>query len=456
LSPHSIAVIGSGISGLSAAWLLSQNHKVTVFEADDRLGGHTNTIGVTLQDGRSLAVDTGFIVSNIWTYPNFTALMSYLDVKMQNTQMTFSASFDNGAYEYSGDHLGTMLGNKRQWISPRHLRLVADLVRFYKTAERDAAKTPDTLSLGQYLATNRYSKNFVDRHILPVAGAIWSSGNGDIAKYPFNAFVKFFANHKLFMLGDRPAWQTVKGGSRTYVEALEKDAKFAVRLNAPVESITRTPHGVIVKTKNSTAETFDQVVVATHGDMALRLLADPSQMERELLSPFKTSLNTAVLHRDKTLMPKGRRFWSAWNYHGIPDDKGPNDKGANEKGPNSKNVAVTYWMNALQHLDSPETHLVSLNPLRSPDPALTDRTLQYRHPIFTPETLAAQKQLWSLQGKNRTWFAGAWFGAGFHEDGLQAGLAVAEQLGGMKRPWAVANQNSRIFADSAEQLLAAE
>ncbi len=440
--PLHIAVIGSGISGLSAAWHLSHHHKVTLFEAEGRIGGHTHTVDVALKDGRSLPVDTGFIVSNSWTYPNFTALMSYLDVKMIDTRMTFSVSFDEGGYEYSGDHIGTLLGHTRQWVSPKHLRLVAELVRFYNTAERDAPLVSEQVTLGEYLTTNRYSQHFMERHILPLAGAIWSSGNGDIAKFPFRAFVKFFANHKLFMLRDRPLWQTVKGGSRTYVEALTKDAKFDVRLNAGVKRVVRTDKGATLQTALGEAGTFDHVVIATHGDTALSLLDQPSDDEQRLLSPFKTSLNTAILHRDEKLMPRGKRFWAAWNYHGVPDDKG--------------RVAVSYWMNALQKLDSSENHFVSLNPLRMPDSAKTDRVLQYRHPIFTPETLAAQKELWSLQGQNRTWFAGAWFGAGFHEDGLQAGLAVAEQLGGFKRPWAVANENARIYVEGADALRAAE
>jgi uncharacterized protein len=426
-----IAVIGSGISGLSAAWLLSQKHNVTLFEAANRLGGHSNTIDVRLPDGRTLPIDTGFIVSNSWTYPNFTALMDYLDVALIKTKMTFSVTFDGGAYEYSGDHLGTMLGRARQWVSPTHWRLVSDLVRFYKTAEKDAERMPDGLTLEGYLLQNAYSRGFIDRHILPIAGSIWSSGQGDIAKYPFKAFVKFFANHKLFMLGDRPLWQTVKGGARSYVEALAADGKFETVLNTPITSVRRSSDGVTLGLGDGRERRFDHVVIATHGDQALGLLADPSGAETALLSPFCTSRNTAVLHRDKSLMPRGRRFWAAWNYHGDAVDEA--------------RVAVTYWMNALQHLDSPQEHFVSLNPPRMPDAGKIDQVLTYRHPVFTPETLAAQKQLWSLQGQNRTWFCGAWFGAGFHEDGLQAGLAVAEQLGHLRRPWDVADESSRIY-----------
>jgi uncharacterized protein len=443
-----IAVIGSGIAGLSCAWLLSQRHDVTLVEADGRLGGHAHTVDVPTAHGK-VAVDTGFIVSNTWTYPNFTALADYLDVDMVNTQMTFSVALDEGRYEYAGKHLGTLLGTRRQWLQPAHWRMMADLVRFYKTAEGKRASLPDDVTLGQFLAREGYGQGFIRHHILPIAGAIWSATPDEIAAYPFSAFVDFFANHKLFVLGNRPDWRTVKGGSRRYVERLAADGRFATRLNSPVAKITRHPGHATVAFADGTAEEFDHVVLATHGDQALRLLADPSARERDLLSPFRTSANRVVLHRDPALMPKTRRFWSAWNYRSGGDEPAPR-------------LDVTYWMNALQKLDGPTQHFVSLNPETEPKPALVDGTYLYRHPIFTSQTLAAQKQLWSLQGVNRTWFCGAWFGAGFHEDGLQAGLAVAEHLGDVARPWSVPDHSGRIHVhaphvgDPATTVLAAE
>jgi uncharacterized protein len=430
LRPLRIAVIGSGISGLSAAWLLSQQHDVTVFEADNRLGGHSHTVDVPLASGAKLPVDTGFIVSNTWTYPNFTALMSYLDVDMIDTKMTFSVSCDGGRYEYSGDSLATLVGRARQWVSPKHWHLIADLVRFYRTAEKASLSLPEDMTVGQFLSQGGYSKTFVERHILPIAGAIWSSGSDAIATYPLRAFVRFFANHKLFMLGDRPDWQTVNGGSREYVTRLIADGKFEVRLGQGITGVTRHANGVDVEGGSGFRLHYDHVVMATHADQALRLLRDPGDREQSLLGVFRTSRNRAILHRDTSLMPQCRRFWSGWNYHG-PDEK-------------QDLVSVTYWMNALQKLDSPQNHFVSLNPHRAPAAGTVDQEFIYRHPIFTPETLAAQRHLWSLQGVNRTWFAGAWFGAGFHEDGLQAGLAVAEQLGGLQRPWSVAEESGRI------------
>jgi uncharacterized protein len=424
-----IAVIGSGVSGLSCAWALSQRHTVTLFERESRLGGHANTAVVQTAAG-PVAVDTGFIVFNHWSYPNFTALLDYLDQPAVNTQMSFSVSADAGTYEYSGEHLGTLLGTPRQWASPRHWRMMADLIRFYRKAESHAHRVPCGTSIGQYLSDFGYGEAFVQRHILPMAGAIWSSTPDKIAAYPFHAFIKFFANHKLFKLGNRPDWKTVQGGSTEYVTKLVEDARFTQRTGVSISHVKRHTHAVDVYTASG-PESFDHVVVATHGDAALRLLSDPSAQEIGLLSCFKTSLNTVYLHRDAKLMPDRRRFWSAWNYR-MP-----------EAG-TAQAPEITYWMNALQKLQSPEQHFVSLNPAQKPDARLTDATYQYRHPLFDEATLSAQQQLWSLQGVKRTWFCGAWFGAGFHEDGLQAGLAVAEQLGGVRRPWKVEAESGRI------------
>jgi uncharacterized protein len=425
-----IAVVGSGISGLSCAWLLSQRHEVTLIEADSRVGGHANTVDVTAE-GRTSAVDTGFIVSNTWTYPNFSALMDYLDVTMVSTPMTFAVSAEQGRYEYCGNHLGTLFGTPRQWLSPRHWRMVTDLVRFYTTAEAKAKSVPPDVTLGQFLHAEGYGETFMRRHILPMAGAIWSATPDEIARYPLQAFVSFFSNHKLFLLGSRPDWRTVKGGAREYVNKLVEDSRFALRVSTPVRSIRRHSLGVDIQYVSGRAETFDEVVIATHADQALALLADPTIEETRLLSPFKTSGNRAYLHRDAALMPKTRRFWSGWNYL------------ASEQG-DETSPAVTYWMNALQQLDTPVQHFVTLNPVHKPAPHMLDGTFDYRHPIFNTATRAAQDELWSLQGVRRTWFAGAWFGAGFHEDGAQAGLAVAEQLGDLPRPWTVPEPSGRI------------
>jgi uncharacterized protein len=431
-----IAVIGSGISGLSCAWLLSQRHDVTLFESDTRLGGHSHTVDVC-HDNHHASVDTGFIVSNTWTYPNFSALMDYLDVAMVNTQMTFSASTHGGRCEYAGNHLGTLLGTWRQWASPNHWRMMADLVRFYRTAEARAPDMPEGFTLGQFLAAEGYGAAFIHSHILPMAGAIWSATPAEIADYPLRAFIRFFANHGLFVLGQRPDWRTVKGGSRQYVSRLVDDSKFSVRLGAAIAGITRSAFHVDVRTVAGDTETFDHVVIATHADQALRLLRDPTPDERTLLSPFKTSANTVYLHRDPSLMPRTRRFWSGWNYRG--DGTGTEQK-----------LAVTYWMNALQKLETPNQHFVSLNPVTSPATGLVDGTYIYQHPVFNSKTLALQPDLWRLQGVNRTWFAGAWFGSGFHEDGAQAGLAVAEQLGDMQRPWTVPDPSGRIHVHPME------
>lgn len=434
-----IAVVGSGIAGLSCAWALSQRHDVTLIEADRRIGGHANTVTVKTAHG-SVAVDTGFIVFNTWTYPNFTAMMDYLDQDITPTQMGFSISADNSRYEYSGSHLGTLFGTARQWLSPSHWRMMYDLVRFYRNAEKHAPFVKEGTSLGQYLSDHGYSEHFIQRHILPMSGAIWSTSPDLIARYPFHAFIRFFSNHRLLTLGERPDWHTVTGGSREYVTKLVEDSRFTSRINAPVSKLERHSDCVELHFSAGDSEKFDQVVLATHADAALNMLVQPSALERELLSIFKTSNNAVYLHRDKKLMPKHRRFWSGWNYLLNSNSK-------------STTSEVTYWMNALQKLSSTEEHFVSLNPSDKPDADLIDGTYQYRHPLFNEATLSAQRQLWSLQGVDRVWYCGAWFGSGFHEDGLQSGLAVAEQLGGVRRPWNVPNESSRIVLHDVPHIL---
>lgn len=425
-----IAVIGAGISGLSAAWLLSRHHDVALFEAEHRLGGHSNTVEV---DG--VAVDTGFIVYNEATYPNLTALFATLKVETRATDMSFAVSLDAGRLEYAGT-LGGLFVQPRNLISPRFAMMLADLLRFYRHAPRDLPHM-GAQNLDTYLDSHRYGQAFRHDHLYPMAAAIWSTPAADIGRYPAAAFVRFCVNHGLLKVTGRPIWRTVAGGSRTYVARLRQDFRGRLAVGCAVRAVRRLKDGVCVVDASGAQHHVDQVLIATHADQALAMLDSPTPDEIKLLGAFRYSRNRAVLHADAQLMPRHRRAWAAWNYLSDPQSA---------KGP-----SVTYWMNRLQHLPTPHPLFVTLNPIRDPQSATLACDIAYRHPLFDTAAMAAQQRLWSLQGQGGVWFCGAYFGAGFHEDGLQAGLAAAEHLGRVRRPWTVAEESSRIILPDPEQ-----
>ena len=419
---------------MSAAWLLGRGHDVTLYEKDARIGGHSNTVEVATASG-PVAVDTGFIVFNERTYPNLVALLKHLGIATKPSDMSFGVSLDGGRTEYSSVSAGAFLGGGRNLLSARFWSMLLDLVRFYRQAPSDLpALRRSMLSLGAYLDRHKYGEAFQRDHLLPQAAAIWSAPLAAIRDYPACAFVQFFENHELLKLGQRATWRTVEGGARTYVKALTAPYASRLRLGRGVASIRREGGAVWVRDCGGGVERFNAVVIATHADSALKMLDDPSAEERELLGAFRYSKNQAVLHTDPSMMPRTRKQWASWNYVGDDPERG---------------CVVSYWMNLLQSLPCEEQIFLTLNPQRAPrDEAVLYQT-EYEHPLFDARALRAQRRLWTLQGVRETWYCGAHFGAGFHEDGLQAGLAVAEQLGGLKRPWTVEGESGRIPLGSA-------
>jgi uncharacterized protein len=427
-----IAVVGTGISGMAAAWLLSQQHDVTVYEQAARLGGHSNTIDVPGRRG-PVPVDMGFIVYNETTYPNLTALFRHLGVPTRESDMSFAVSLDGGRLEYAGTDLSGLFAQKRNLLRPRFWAMLRDLARFYREAPGDVAATEASgESLGAYAARRGYGEAFMCDHLLPMAAAIWSAPNDAAAAHPAASFIRFCDNHGLLKLRDRPAWRTVDGGSRAYVSRLTASYAGAVRLSCGVRQIRRGPTQVRVDDTLGGTAYFDHVVIGAHANQALGMLADPSNAETAVLGAFRYGANDAVMHGDVSLMPKRRRVWASWNHMGGSGTAPP---------------CISYWMNRLQSLPGAAPIFVTLNPDREPAPGTVFHRERYEHPVQDLGALQAQRALWSLQGP-RTWFCGAYFGAGFHEDGLQAGLAVAEQLGGVRRPWRVAEESGRIHVQA--------
>lgn len=414
---------------MSAAWLLSQRHDVTLYEKADRLGGHSNTVTVPTSLGAT-PVDTGFIVYNDVTYPNLVALFDHLGVPTKRSDMSFGVSLNGGRTEYSSVGASAFLCGGRNLISPRFWSMTFDLLRFYKNAPLELLNTRhDLISLGEYLEQRSYGEAFKRDHLLPQAAAIWSASMTEIHHYPACAFVRFFENHGLLKLKGRPHWSTVDGGSRAYVAKLTAPYADKARLNCGAVSVRRDKTGAWVRDAHGQAHHYDNVVIATHADEALAMLDDPTPRERALLGAFRYAKNRAVLHTDEALMPRRKPLWASWNYVGDNPDGG---------------CIVSYWMNKLQRINSREQLFLTLNPRTMPRNETILYETSYDHPLFDASAIRAQEQIWSLQGVNSTWFCGAHFGAGFHEDGLQAGLAVAEQLGGVRRPWNVADESGRI------------
>jgi predicted NAD/FAD-binding protein len=412
-----IAVVGSGISGLTSAYLLAKRHDVHIFEAGDYIGGHTHTVDVEVASGR-YAIDTGFIVFNDWTYPNFIKLMSQLKVGSQTTSMSFSVKDQRSGLEYNGTDLNGLFAQRKNLLSPKFLFMVRDILRFGKEAPKVLDEKPSSESLKSYLDRNGYSEQFKNLYIIPMGAAIWSASTRQMEEFPIQYFVRFFKNHGMLSVNHRPQWRVISGGSRSYIDPLTRDFRDRIHLNSPVGRIHRKDGKVrLMISENGVLREaiFDEVILASHSNQSLKLLSDPTPEEIKLLSAFSYQPNFTTLHTDINVLPKRKRAWAAWNYF-VPSES-------------RETVAVTYNMNILQSLPSPETFCVSLNLQDKIDPKKVLRTFQYDHPVYTHEAVESQKNWGLISGKNNTHFCGAYWGFGFHEDGVKSGLKVAETFG---------------------------
>ncbi|HEU4669955.1 MAG TPA: FAD-dependent oxidoreductase [Dyella sp.] len=408
-----IAVIGGGIAGMASAWLLSRQHAVDLYEANAYIGGHTHTHDVE-SGGRDYAVDSGFIVFNPGNYPLLTRLFGELGVASQPTTMSFAVHDEASGLEYGATSLDALFCQRRNLLSPKFYGMVRDIVRFYRESPA-LLETPDAgPTLGEYLERHRYGAMFRDAHIVPMASALWSSPSRKVLDFPARYLVQFMANHHMLQLDGRPEWRVVRGGSQRYVDALREQWTVRERIASPVDSVRRLDGGVEV-TSLGRAERYDQVVLACHSNEALALLADATAAEREVLGAIRYQDNDTVLHTDTRLLPKRRKAWSAWNVL-IPTSP-------------TEACTVTYCMNLLQSLDAADTFCVSLNCSDRIDPAKVIRRMRYAHPEYTHASVAAQQRKGEIQGRSGTWFAGAYWGWGFHEDGMRSAVEVARALG---------------------------
>ena len=410
-----IAVIGSGISGLASAYLLSQKYETYLFEKDNRIGGHSHTVDVKTPEG-VLPVDTGFIVYNTLNYPNLVGLFEHLGVVTKTTDMSFGISIGDGRCEYEGSLRG-LLAQPSNLLKLSYWSMLFDLVRFYKTAVRHVANGPEGESLGEFISRERYGKPFVNDHLLPMASAIWSCPAETMMAFPARSFIKFMDNHQLLNFIKRPQWRTVSGGSCEYVKKITAALGDRVRTDVQINGLKRSGGGVMLNIEGEGEVYFDKVVLAAHADQSLALIDDASDQEKDIIGAFDFQPNHVVLHSDKALMPKRKAAWASWSY--LKDD------GAEQ----GNNLAVTYWMNSLQSLPTKMPVLVTLNPNRTPDPDLVQGEYFYDHPVFDDKAIVAQGKLPSIQGQNHLYFCGAWTRYGFHEDGLMSAVAVAKTLG---------------------------
>ncbi|MVW75056.1 NAD(P)/FAD-dependent oxidoreductase [Pseudomonas xionganensis] len=410
-----IAIIGSGIAGLTCAYLLNRKHAITVFEAGDWIGGHTHTVDVEV-GGQHYAVDTGFIVFNDWTYPNFIRLLGQLGVGFKDTEMSFSVSDPLSGVEYNGHNLNTLFAQRRNLFSAKFIGMVRDILRFNREALNDLnqQRIASNMTLGDYLKANAYSERFIQHYIVPMGAAIWSMSLNDMLGFPLQFFVRFFKNHGLLSVSDRPQWCVVEGGSSSYVAPLTESFRERIRLNCPVTRVERDADGVTVHS-SAGSERFDKVIFACHSDQALALLAQPTGTEQDILGALPYADNDVVLHTDTRLLPNRKLAWASWNYR--------------LGGPADQPAAVTYNMNILQGIQSDTTFCVSLNQTAAIDPSKILARYTYAHPQYSLAGMAAQARWEELLGANHSYFCGAYWANGFHEDGVVSALRVAREFG---------------------------
>ena len=410
-----IAIIGTGISGLTTAYLLNKKHDVTVFEKNDYIGGHTHTHDINLND-KNYAVDSGFICYNENTYPNFIKLLKILGVESQKTAMGFSVKSEKKKLEYAGNSLNSLFSQRKNIFSLSFLWMIKDIFSFNKNAKKDLTTISPKITLGEYLKNNNYSKAFIYNYIVPMGAAIWSTKATSMLDISALFFLRFFDNHGLLQIKNRPNWWVIKGGSKEYVKKLVSSFKENIRLSTPVYSINRTDEKIEIKlsSDNAQIEMFDAVVIATHSDQALKLLSDKTSLEAEILSALPYQKNEALLHTDHSVLPKNKLAWASWNYNLDQESEAP--------------VALTYNMNILQSFNATETFCVTLNSNGLINPTKVIKKLKYDHPLFTVEGIAAQKRKHEINGVNNTYFCGAYWRNGFHEDGVVSALDVAKQF----------------------------